>query len=150
MSDYGRSLEAQEGLNLRVKAAAAGLAQVEAFLPSEAFKLIAALDVAKGDTTAPEFVAALLKLRGVVLVARRRKSDLERAKAEAAQHEGAMPSARRISPDRMKSVCAGCGKHLGGPLNAPLISHGYCERGQPCWDEAIARRERAASAAKVG
>lgn len=50
------------------------------------------------------------------------------------------------SPDDIKTVCSGCGKHIKGSPDAKFVSHGACSTA--CWMRAAEEAERLAEAAK--
>lgn len=49
------------------------------------------------------------------------------------------------TPDQIRTVCCLCGAHKSGPVDSPIVSHGYCVK---CVDKVEAELEGMTKASK--
>lgn len=47
-----------------------------------------------------------------------------------------------INEDDLRVICGGCGKHLKGRPDAPLISHGLCPGSMECWELGVEKQRK--------
>lgn len=95
------------------------------------------------DLDTREAMESLACLRGAVLLLRQRQQIVDKAVDENTRLAELVQPTRRVKAESIRSVCAGCGKHLSGDPAAPVVSHGACS--ESCFTSAAERRAKASA-----